>query len=110
MKTKFSNIDEILDLLPALPGQLTGIQETLIANLIMLSEIPAPTFEEAARVKLLLQRIGRQRFGLLGAGALLFLSVTSSIAIIAPSPRTSPTISKLSLKSSRRLLITVPNF
>jgi acetylornithine deacetylase/succinyl-diaminopimelate desuccinylase-like protein len=57
MKTKFSNIEEILDLLPALPEKLTGIQETLIANLIMLSEIPAPTFEEEARVKLLLQRM-----------------------------------------------------
>lgn len=57
MKTEFSNIDEILGLLPKLPGQLAGIQETLIANLIMLSEIPAPTFHEAARVKLLLQRM-----------------------------------------------------
>ncbi len=57
MKTKFGNIDEILALLPALPDQLTGIQETLIANLIMLSEIPSPTFEEQARVKLLLQRM-----------------------------------------------------
>jgi acetylornithine deacetylase/succinyl-diaminopimelate desuccinylase-like protein len=57
MKTKFNNIDEILDLLPTLPGQLVGIKETLIANLIMLSEIPAPTFKEAARVKLLLQRM-----------------------------------------------------
>ena len=57
MKTNFTSIDEILNLLPQLPGQLTGIQETLIANLIMLSEIPAPTFQESARVKLLLQRM-----------------------------------------------------
>lgn len=57
MKTKFSNIEEILELLPTLPEKLAGIQETLIANLIMLSEIPAPTFEEAARIKLLLQRM-----------------------------------------------------
>jgi acetylornithine deacetylase/succinyl-diaminopimelate desuccinylase-like protein len=57
MKTEFSNIDQILNMLPKLPEQLIGIQETLIANLIMLSEIPAPTFEEAARVKLLLQRM-----------------------------------------------------
>jgi tripeptide aminopeptidase len=57
MKTKFSQIDEILELLPELPEKLISIQETLIANLIMLSEIPAPTFEEAARVKLLLQRM-----------------------------------------------------
>ncbi len=57
MKTKFSNIDEILATLPVLPEKLAGIQETLIANLIMLSEIPSPTFEEEARVKLLLQRM-----------------------------------------------------
>lgn len=57
MKTEFSNIDEILDRLPKLSEQLRGIQETLIANLIMLSEIPAPTFEEADRIKLLLQRM-----------------------------------------------------
>ncbi len=57
MKTDFSSIDEILDVLPSLSTQLKSIQETLIANLIMLGEIPAPTFEEAARIKLLLQRM-----------------------------------------------------
>lgn len=57
MKPTFKDIDEILSWASTLPEQLTGIQETLIANLIMLSEIPAPTFEEAARVKLLLQRM-----------------------------------------------------
>ncbi|HEY5653604.1 MAG TPA: M20/M25/M40 family metallo-hydrolase [Pontiella sp.] len=57
MKTNFSNMDEILELLPSLPDQLVGIQETLIANLIMLGEIPAATFEEEARIKLLLQRM-----------------------------------------------------
>jgi acetylornithine deacetylase/succinyl-diaminopimelate desuccinylase-like protein len=57
MKTKFSNIEDLLKTLPALPDKLTGIQETLIANLIMLSEIPSPTFEEDERVKLLLQRM-----------------------------------------------------
>ncbi|MDZ8117675.1 M20/M25/M40 family metallo-hydrolase [Pontiella agarivorans] len=57
METKIGSIDEILELLPTLPDKLTGIQETLLANLIMLSEIPSPTFEEEARVKLLLQRM-----------------------------------------------------
>lgn len=57
MNTEFSTLSEILDLMPALPQKMIGIQETLIANLIMLSEIPSPTFEEAARVKLLLQRM-----------------------------------------------------
>ena len=57
MDTRFKNIDEILALLPELEVGAKGIQETLIANLIMLSEIPAPTFEEHERIKLLLQRL-----------------------------------------------------
>lgn len=57
MKTNFSTMDSILALLPSLPKQLESIQAILIANLIMLNEIPAPTFEEAARIKLLLQRM-----------------------------------------------------
>lgn len=57
MKTKFKDMNEILELLPSLPEKLKGIQETLIANLIMLGEIPAPTFEEEARIKLFLQRL-----------------------------------------------------
>ncbi len=57
MKTEFSSFDEILAILPELPDKLFVIQETLIANLIMLSEIPSPTFEEEARIKLLLQRM-----------------------------------------------------
>ncbi|RKX34086.1 MAG: peptidase, partial [Verrucomicrobia bacterium] len=57
MKPEFKNIDAILARLPELQEGATGIQETLIANLIMLSEIPAPTFKEEARVKLLLQRM-----------------------------------------------------
>jgi tripeptide aminopeptidase len=57
MNTKFSSFDDILDVLPQLPHQLISIQETLIANLIMLSEIPAPTFHEEERIKLLLQRM-----------------------------------------------------
>ena len=57
MKTDFHDINGILKLLPSLPDRLTGIQETLIANLIMIGEIPAPTFEEDARIELLLQRM-----------------------------------------------------
>jgi di/tripeptidase len=57
MNTKFTAIEEILALLPTLQERVAGIQETLIANLIMLSEIPSPTFQEEARVKLLLQRM-----------------------------------------------------
>jgi len=57
MDTRFKNIDEILAMLPEWQEGAKGIQETLIANLIMLSEIPAPTFEEEKRIKLLLQRM-----------------------------------------------------
>ncbi len=57
MDTQFNDINEILAALPELQKGAVGIQETLLANLIMLSEIPAPTFEEAERVKLLLQRM-----------------------------------------------------
>ena len=57
MKTNFRNIDDILVLLPGLPDQLQEIQETLITNLIMIGEIPSPTFEEEARIKLFLQRM-----------------------------------------------------
>lgn len=57
MKTDFKNLEGILAQLPDLPDKLMGIQETLIANLIMLAEIPSPTFEESERVKLYLQRL-----------------------------------------------------
>lgn len=57
MQTTFKEIGDILSVLPNLPKRLKDVQETLIANLIMLGEIPSPTFEEDARVKLLLQRL-----------------------------------------------------
>ncbi len=57
MQTTFTSLDGILALLPSLPGRLAPIQETLITNLIMLGEIPSPTFEEEARIKLFLQRL-----------------------------------------------------
>lgn len=57
MNATLNDIGNILAQLPELPEKVSPIQETLIANLIMLSEIPAPTFKEAARVKLFLQRL-----------------------------------------------------
>ncbi len=57
MKTEFKDINEILVSLKDLPDELVKVQETLIANLIMLGEIPAPTFEEGDRIKLFLQRM-----------------------------------------------------
>lgn len=57
MKKTFNSLDEILAQLQGLPDKLSVIQETLLANLIMLAEIPSPTFKEDARIKLLLQRM-----------------------------------------------------
>jgi len=59
MSSKFKNmkIEEILHNLPYLQEKVASIQETLIANLIMLSEVPAPTFQEEKRIKLFMQRM-----------------------------------------------------
>jgi len=48
--------EEILDNLPEYETQIEKFKETLLTNLIMLSEIPAPTFEEHERTKFLLNR------------------------------------------------------
>lgn len=52
-----ANLEKLLDELPAWPARLEAeIRETLIANLIMLGEIPAPTFGETDRIHFLQQR------------------------------------------------------
>jgi len=48
--------EEILENLPEYETQIEKFKETLLTNLIMLSEIPAPTFEEHERTKFLLNR------------------------------------------------------
>ena len=47
---------EILDLLPRILEEARAIREIFLANLAMISEIPAPTFGEADRVHLVQQR------------------------------------------------------
>lgn len=47
---------EIIDLLPRLKKGSREIREILLANLAMISEIPAPTFGEERRVNLMVQR------------------------------------------------------
>ena len=47
---------QILSALPRLREGCESIRETLLANLVMLGEIPAPTFKEERRVRLLVQR------------------------------------------------------
>ncbi|OGV42691.1 MAG: hypothetical protein A2X46_05340 [Lentisphaerae bacterium GWF2_57_35] len=50
------DIQFILDRLPTIRQTADELRDTLLANLIMIGEIPAPTFNEAARVQFLLQR------------------------------------------------------
>ena len=50
------NIAEIIKQLPHLRKTAQGLREILIANLIMIGQIPAPTFGEERRLKLLQER------------------------------------------------------
>ncbi|MBP7829133.1 MAG: peptidase dimerization domain-containing protein [Kiritimatiellae bacterium] len=51
-----NTIDAILDSLPGLQAAAGALREQLLANLVMIGEIPAPTGHEQARVEFLLQR------------------------------------------------------
>ncbi len=56
MSKKFDSMEAILSELPAIRETLSSLRETLLANLVMLGEIPAPTFHEVDRINFLLQR------------------------------------------------------
>lgn len=56
MKNKYNSIEELVAELPSIRAACVSLRETLLANLVMLGEIPAPTFGEKARVDFLLQR------------------------------------------------------
>ena len=56
MSRKYENIEQIIADLPAIREGCLSLRETLLANLVMLAEIPSPTHSEEARVKFLLQR------------------------------------------------------
>ncbi len=56
MNRTYKNVDEIIRNLPAIREVCVSLRETLLANLVMLGEIPSPTFSEKARVDFLLQR------------------------------------------------------
>ena len=56
MKKKYQSVEEIISDLPAIQEACISLRETLLANLVMLGEIPAPTFKEEERVKFLVQR------------------------------------------------------
>lgn len=50
-------VDEILKMLPQLTESLRSIKETIISNILLIGETPAPTFEEADRAEVLLERL-----------------------------------------------------
>ena len=55
-------IQEIIAGLPAARDKLQEIREILVANTVMISEIPAPTFDEKERIEFIGNRF--QEFGL----------------------------------------------
>ena len=56
MSKVYKSVDKIIKDLPAIREVCVSLRETLLANLVMLAEIPAPTFQESARIDFLLQR------------------------------------------------------
>ncbi len=56
METSYETVGQITTALSAIREVCASLRETLLANLVMLGEIPAPTFQEKARVDFLLQR------------------------------------------------------
>ena len=54
MNNQFS---KLLDELPQFERKLKDLSELILANLVMISEIPAPTFSEQRRVEFILQRM-----------------------------------------------------
>lgn len=55
-ETRNSKKDKLLELLPEIYEKVNKHREVLLANLIMIGEIPAPTFEESDRVRCLQDR------------------------------------------------------
>ncbi len=56
MSKVYKSVEEVISDLPAIREVCVSLRETLLANLVMLGEIPAPTFKEKARVDFLMQR------------------------------------------------------
>jgi acetylornithine deacetylase/succinyl-diaminopimelate desuccinylase-like protein len=56
MNTVNDHLDTVLATVRKLPGALEEFREMLLANLVMLGEIPAPTFGEEKRLEFLKQR------------------------------------------------------
>ncbi|GAK52814.1 peptidase dimerization domain protein [Candidatus Moduliflexus flocculans] len=52
----FATFDELIAFLPQLESPLHEMQDIILANLVAIGEIPAPTFEERKRVEFLQER------------------------------------------------------
>ncbi|MCU0248348.1 MAG: peptidase dimerization domain-containing protein, partial [Bryobacter sp.] len=52
-----AGIEAVLARLPEIRAAVAGMQDILLANLVMIGEIPAPTGEEGARVQMILERL-----------------------------------------------------
>lgn len=55
-KSSSTSFNTLCRRLPALTDRLAGVREIFLANVVMLSEIPAPTFKEEMRAAFLRQR------------------------------------------------------
>lgn len=56
MEKNGRNLDSIVEKLPDYIDKLKSVSEVLLSNLVMVGEIPAPTFREAKRVQFMLDR------------------------------------------------------
>ncbi len=52
-----ARVEEIIKQLPQFRDAATAMQEIILANLVMIGEVPAPTGEEGSRVEMILQRL-----------------------------------------------------
>lgn len=53
--------DSILDALPRYQERMAELSEIMLANLVMIAEIPAPTFSEQRRMEFVLERLDEYR-------------------------------------------------
>ncbi|MEE8442068.1 MAG: peptidase, partial [Spirochaetia bacterium] len=52
-----TSLGSILDALPQYKGRIAELSEIMLANLVMIAEIPAPTFSEQRRMEFVLERL-----------------------------------------------------
>lgn len=50
-------MEKYLDRLPEYVGAIASIQETILTNIVLIGQIPSPTFKEKRRTKVFLDRL-----------------------------------------------------